>query len=305
MFRLPGLYRIGRPLAFACNTTAPLKSSLFLKPSAVFSKPTSLLSQLRSYRSLTWKRYNRHYNLNKINWQRLAKPALFTGVFCVATTVGIPFLFLLPPFSSIYRYPKTVLYSIIAINVAGFLAWRIPAASRFMTRYGLLLKDNVYSSWTLLGSAFSHQDGFHILFNMMMLYSFGSSLCVFLGPANFLVMYLNSAVISSFFSLLVPAALRSSLAVGSLGASGAIMSVFGTFAYLFPRASIGFFFIPIPGGAWAVFLASIAVNAAGIVLKWSRYDFSAHLGGCVAGFAYGWWYDKLRKEKRRASYRLN
>lgn len=138
-----------------------------------------------------------------------------------------------------------------------------------------------------------------------MLYSFGSSLCGFLGPANFLTMYLNSAVISSFFSLLIPSVLRASLSVGSLGASGAIMSVFGTFSYLFPKASIGLFFVPIPGGAWVVFLASIAVNAAGIVLKWSRYDFSAHLGGCVAGFVYGWWYDRLRREKaRRTAYRV-
>lgn len=138
-----------------------------------------------------------------------------------------------------------------------------------------------------------------------MLYSFGSSICGFLGASNFLTMYLNSAVVSSFFSLLIPTALRASLSVGSLGASGALMSVFGTFAYLFPKANIGLFFVPIPGGAWFVFLASVAVNAAGIVLKWSRYDFSAHLGGCVAGVAYGWWYDRLRRERmKRSGYRV-
>lgn len=293
MFRLPpGLFRLGRPMAFTSNVFNPLKSS-------VAPKPSTLFSQIRNYRSLTWKRYNRHYKLNNINWQLLAKPALFTAGFCVTTAVVLPPLFKYPPFSTIFLNSKIVLYGIIAANVAGFLAWRLPATSRFMSRYGLLLKDNVRSNWSLLGSAFSHQDGLHLLFNMFMLHSFGSTIAAFFGPAYFLSMYLNSAVFSSFISLAIPTIMRSSLATASLGASGAVFSVFGTFCYLFPKASIGFFFIPIPGGAWFAFLGTAAFNVAGMFMKWGRYDYAAHLGGCVAGIFYGWWYKTRAKEQSR------
>lgn len=293
MFRLPpSLLRLGRPMAFTSNVCAPLKSS-------AFARPSSLLSQIRTYKSQTWKQYNRHYNLNNINWRLLAKPALFTAGFCAVTTVGIPVLMSNTPLIFLQRNPAIVIFGIIALNVGGFLAWRYPPASKFMTRYGLLMKDNIYSNWSLLGSAFSHQDGMHLLFNMLMFYSFGTTLCGLLGACNFLTMYLNSAVVSSFISLAIPTILRTSLSAGSLGASGALFSVFGAFSYLFPKANIGFFFIPVPGGAWFAFLAIAAFNVAGVALKWGRYDFSAHLGGCVAGVFYGWFFDQRRKEQIR------
>lgn len=296
MFRLPGLFLVGRPMAFTSNISTLLKSSLFPKI-ASFRLPASFLSQLRSYRLLTWKRYNRHYQLHKINWKLLAKPALFTGAFCLATSFAVPALFLAKPLAFLRRSPNIMIYSLIAVNIAGFLAWRTPATARLMSRYGILLKDNLCSNWSLLGLAFSHQDGMHLLFNMFMLYSFGTTLCAYIGPGNFLAMYLNSAVVSSFFSVALPTILRTSLSVGSLGASGAILSVFGSFCYLFPKASIGFFFIPIPGGAWFVYLATVAFNVAGVAMKWGKYDYAAHLGGCLAGIVYGWWYDRIRREK--------
>lgn len=161
-----------------------------------------------------------------------------------------------------------------------------------------MVKNNVRSVYSLVGSAFSHQEGMHLLFNMLMLYSFGSTLCAYVGASNFLTMYLNSAVLSSFISLALPVITRGSLLIASLGASGAIFSVFGAFSFLFPKSPIALFFIPVPGGAWFAFLGSVAFNVAGIVLKWGRYDYAAHLGGCAAGVAYGWWYDRKRTEAR-------
>lgn len=168
-----------------------------------------------------------------------------------------------------------------------------------LSRYGLLVKDNVYSNWSLLGSAFSHQSFVHLAVNMFVLQSFGSSLCAIAGAPTFLIMYLNSAVISSLVSIIVPTLTRASLAVGSLGASGAIFSVVGAFSYLIPKAPIAFFFIPIPGGAWFAFLASVAYNVTGLFFRWGAYDYAAHLGGSMAGVAYGWWLSKKVKERRR------
>lgn len=170
--------------------------------------------------------------------------------------------------------------------------------SRYLSRYGLLVKDN-FSGLAMVGSAFSHQSLSHILINMFVLQSFGSTLISVIGAENFTSLYLNSAVISSFVSILIPVLTRSSLLTASLGASGAIFSVFGAFSYLFPKAPLAFFFIPVPGGAWFLFLATIAYNAAGSVLRWGVHDYAAHLGGSAAGIAYGWYYNKKRKEAVR------
>ena len=297
--------RIGHGHAFTSNlnVTRPLQSSFFPRFPSLF-RNSKAVSQVRSYRhSDTWARYNKHYGRNKINWRTLRNPAIFTVSFCAGTTLAVPYLFQIPPFSVFKRNPNALVFTLIGLNVAGFLAWKSPVGSRYMARYGLLVKDNVASVFSLLGSAFSHQEGMHLLFNMLMLYSFGSTLCGYVGASNFLTMYLNSAVLSSFVSLALPIVTRSSMLIASLGASGAIFSVFGAFSYLFPRSAIAFFFLPIPGGAWFAFLGTMAFNVAGLFMKWGRYDYAAHLGGCLAGIGYGWWFDKKRSQRRKVYMR--
>lgn len=255
-------------------------------------------------RSKTWKNYNKYYGNN--NWNKLKKPALFTAIFCVATTFSMPYVFDYTPLSIFKRNPAAFVYSLLAINGAVFLMWRVPQCTRMLMRYGLMTKDALTSNWSLLGATFSHQSFLHLLVNMFVLQSFGSSLCAMVGVANFATMYLNSSVISSFISLLIPVLTRSSLATASLGASGAVFAVIGSFSYLIPKAPVALFFIPVPGGAWLLFLGSMAYNIAGIAFRWGKYDYGAHLGGCIAGIAYGWWYDKKKQEmlKRRRAYRF-
>lgn len=259
--------------------------------------------QFSMRKSNTWKNYNRYYGNS--NWDRLKGPALFTAAFCLGTTITMPYLMDYTPLGIFKRRPQMLVYSIIAINGVGFLMWKSPQFLKFLTRYGLLVKDNVYSNWSLLGAAFSHQSFMHLLVNMFVLQSFGSSLCMMLGASNFLMMYLNSAVISSFISIVIPTITRTSLAVGSLGASGAIFSVLGTFSYLIPKAPIALFFFPIPGGAWLAFLGSVAYNVAGLFFRWGAHDYAAHLGGSIAGVAYGWYFSKKMRERRSRMSRVS
>ncbi|CAH2352623.1 rhomboid protein 1, mitochondrial [[Candida] railenensis] len=248
-------------------------------------------------RSDTWKRYNRHYG--NTQWDKLKGPALFTLLFCTTTTLAMPYLFEYTPLGVFKRQPYALVLSIIAINGGVFLMWKAPQFRRYLNKYALIYKDNVETYWSFLGAAFSHQSFGHLFVNMFVLHSFGTTLCTMLGSANFLALYLNSAVISSFISILIPVLLRFNLSVGALGASGAIFSVFGAFSYLIPKAPIALFFFPIPGGSWIAFLGAAAYNVAGIAFKFGRYDYAAHLGGAIAGVAYGWWYDNKRKQMRR------
>lgn len=274
-----------------------------LKASFGFLKPLA-----RSFLGFTRSKPLHGFNPNfskrpftsRARYQSLWKPFLFTLAFCVGTTYAVPLIIDNTPLKGILRRsPQGIVYALIAVNVAGFFLWKTPVGSRIMLRYGLLMKDKVYSMWSLLGSAFSHQDPMHIFFNMFVLQLFGTLLAAFLGASNFLVMYLNSAVISSFVSMALPVLLGSTLSVASLGALGAIFSVFGTFSWLFPRAAVGFFFIPVPGGAWMLYLATVAFNVAGLFGRWGGYDYAAHLGGCLAALGYGWWFDQKRRKRRQ------
>ncbi|CAN3371468.1 hypothetical protein DIURU_000179 [Diutina rugosa] len=281
------------PLKSAKSPVAPM-----MAPAAKRQFSTQSWARVRN----TWYQYNKHYGRPTSKWQKLLKPFLFTVGFCVATTYGVPVVVNAIP--ALRRHPKSVVYGIIALNGLVFLAWRVPQLSRFLKRYGLLVKDNVYSVWSLLGSAFSHQEPLHILVNMMVFASFGTTLAQVIGASDFLVMYLNACVVSSFVSLLVPTALAAftgaaaTFGVASLGASGAVFAVVGMFSYLFPKAPIALFFIPIPGGAWFAFLATVGWNVAGVFGKWGNYDYAAHLGGSAVGVFYGWWWKQKQQSAR-------
>lgn len=246
----------------------------------------------------------RHYKY--IRWNKLIRPAVFTVAFCLSTTFLIPPLLNYTPLAIFKKYPDSLIYTIIAINGAVFLAWRSPQFYRVLNKYFLIVKENLNSDWSMVGAAFSHQSFGHLLVNMFVLQSFGTTLCGIVGASNFLVAYLNSAVIASFFSILIPTVMRSSLSVASLGASGAIFSVFGIFSYLIPKAPIALFFIPIPGGAWFIFLGTLAYNVAGAAFRWGTHDFAAHIGGCIAGIAYGWYFTKIsgwiQRRRKRSVY---
>jgi rhomboid-like protein len=142
--------------------------------------------------------------------------------------------------------------------------------------------------------------------NMLALYSFGTSLIQVIGAANFTSLYLNSAMAASIFSIVYPILFRVPLIGPSLGASGALFGIFGTFAALFPTAKIMLLFVPVPGGAVVAFLGSVAWNIAGCVMRWGSFDYAAHLGGSLFGVLYGLYINQLIKSqqaRRRATYR--
>ncbi|KAK6462274.1 hypothetical protein DFJ63DRAFT_319142 [Scheffersomyces coipomensis] len=273
----------------------PFKEFKFIS----ITRKTFIQSSRNASRNNSWSKYNKYYNLKNSPWDKLKLPALFTALFCIGTVVATPYLFQYTPLSYFRKRPEAFITALLAINGIVFLLWKVPGAWKYLNRYALLQKDGISSSLSMLGSAFSHQSFMHLFINMFVLQSFGTSLCATLGTSVFAVLYLNSAVISSFVSLAVPILMRSSLAVGSLGASGAIFSIFGAFSFLFPHAPVAFFFIPIPGGAWIAFLGSVAWNAAGVVMRWGSYDYAAHLGGSLAGILFAAYYKRKAQERRR------
>lgn len=281
---------------FLRSNTQILKSSMFMNPFKMNSK----ISITQQVRNMSFRGYNR-YRFSDLQWKKLKNPTIFTVLFCAGTTLAVPFLFDNTPLSYLKRNPRVIIWGLMAINGAVFLAWKVPSLNRYTMKYGIIFKDHIQSTGAMLGSAFSHQSFVHLAVNMLALYSFGTTLISYMGATQFTLLYLNSAVISSLASIAIPTLLRGPLAVASLGASGAVFGVFAAFAFLFPNAGISLFFFPIPGGAWTLFLGSSAWNAAGCILRWGVYDYAAHLGGSFIGFLYAFWFKRERSQRLRKS----
>ena len=253
------------------------------------------LNRFQQYQQYDYYKNNHRSNdsLGKLTMIGLAS---MTGIFM---TSHLLFEYV-PPFTYFRDKPKELVYTILGINIAIFGLWQSPKLWPFLQKYMLLQKGQLINKWSLIGSAFSHQEFWHLGMNMLALWSFGTTLATMLGSANFLSLYMNSAIAGSLFSLWYPVLARLFTIGPSLGASSALFGVFGCFSYLIPNAKILLVIFPIPGGAWVAFLASVVWNAAGCVLKWGSFDYASHLGGSAIGILYGWLIQKKIEERRRS-----
>lgn len=148
---------------------------------------------------------------------------------------------------------QRLIYSIMAINGLVFMAWKIPRLYPFMTRY--FLNSPAHHPMTLFTSTYSHHNGFHLLFNMFAINSFGISVVNnILGAPQFLFLYTSAGVMASLGSCLwkkhVAGRLvsllpwyRAPLSGSSLGASGSLYGLLGIVAH-FPQWKIGLVFLP-------------------------------------------------------------
>lgn len=246
-------------------------------------------------------------------FQYFKMPLLFTAGVCAFNYFVLPYLFQIPGANVIQRNPQYIIYGLIGANVAVFLAWKSPRSfGRQLYRYGLLHKDAQFNKWQMLGSAFSHQEIWHLGINMFVLYQFGGPLAKWVGSKNFLEMYLDSAAIASLGSIALPVLLNRFTRlivlsnVPSLGASGAIFSLFGTFAYLAPYTRLSLFFIPLPIGAWYVFLLTMGYNGLGMKFNWARTDYAGHFAGCAAGILFGYIFsEKMKRQREEQQRRLS
>jgi len=195
---------------------------------------------------------------------------------------------------------------IIAINVVVFLAWL--AALKDPNLFHVMEDNFVVSTslildghwWTLLTAAFSHYAFWHIAFNMIVLWSFGSVLERLWGVWTFVVFYLVAAVVASVSHCLVSTFLLRSPEDGALGASGAVAGLLMAFALMFPKHRILVFgVIPVPALVGA--LGFVAVDLWGLFAQTQGggigIGHGAHLGGSLCGFLF--WALYLRTRFKR------
>ncbi len=153
-----------------------------------------------------------------------------------------------------------------------------------------------FELWRLVTSMFAHGSMMHILFNMIVLWSFGQPLERKMGKSRFLSLYFFSGIASSIIWVLS----NWTSPVPALGASGALCGIIAIVAITSPQTGIYFFFIPkaIPirkfiywysGISFILYLLRIFSIADPV--NWGHM---AHLGGFAGGALWFYLFVKLK-----------
>ena len=200
----------------------------------------------------------------------------------------------------------TVVKILLIINVAVFVAQQVVPE---LTEWGSLhyWSSAAFRPHQIVTMMFLHGGITHILFNMLVLWMFGSQLEYFWGSKRFFNFYMVCGIGASIITLLsVPytgmqyakAAVATSPEYTiaqffeyykqhyqALGASGALMGVMAAFAYLFPNTELMIFFIPVPIKAKYVIPAYVLIDLfGGLGYGNDNVAHFAHLGGFLVGF---------------------
>ena len=177
-----------------------------------------------------------------------------------------------------------VIVTLLVINVA---MWLLDLASHgLLTQYGSLISSKVifkFEIWRIFSYLFLHsQQSFtHILFNMLMLWMFGSSVVLSLGEKSFLRFYLIAGVFAGLISVTFD--LITGVYSAYIGASGAILAVLVFFGCQNPNQKIWIWGVFPLKAKWLVVLIVLSD-----VLFFGEDNIAriSHLGGAFFGASY-------------------
>ncbi len=173
--------------------------------------------------------------------------------------------------------------TLILTNVIVFLFEYIPISDIVRT-FGLvpaLVTQRLYL-WQLFTYMFLHGGFFHLLFNMFVLWMFGSEIERMWGSREFLRYYFITGIGAGILTVLT----SWNSMIPTIGASGAIYGLLVAFAMLFPNRLIYLYFLfPIKAKHLVIIFVVVELYAS---LHSSNTGIAniAHLGGMLVGYFY-------------------
>lgn len=140
--------------------------------------------------------------------------------------------------------------------------------------------------WQLITYSFLHstldpRQPYHLVFNMLGLWMFGSEIERNVGAARLLACYFASVLTAALTQLMIPALLGVPPAA-TIGASGGVFGLLLAYALLFPHRKVVPLIPPIPMPAWlfATIYAGLELIL-GVTGTLSGIAHFAHLGGMI------------------------
>jgi len=183
---------------------------------------------------------------------------------------------------------RSVVLPLIGINILVFILQKTIGPG-FTNAFLLHGGDLLVRPYTIITSMFLHGGFDHILFNMYVLFIFGTLLEQRIGQKRFLIIYFLSGILAGIGSQFLYDA--------ALGASGAIMGMMGVVIMIMPNLRVlFFFFIPMP--LWIAGIVIALIDTIGIFLPNSIANL-AHLIGMGTGLTYGFLLKKQKKKFHR------
>ncbi|MEV6757843.1 rhomboid family intramembrane serine protease [Streptomyces sp. NPDC051214] len=193
---------------------------------------------------------------------------------------------------SIATDPRLVTKILLGLNVAVFIAV-LSMGDRLVNELVLIgawppepwvpTEGVAEGQWyRLVTSMFTHQEIWHIAFNMLGLWWLGGPLEAALGRARYLALYMLSGLAGGALTYVVAESDQA-----SLGASGAIFGLLGATAVLMRR--LNYDMRPV--------IALLALNML-FTFTWSGIAWEAHVGGLVAGVAIAYGMVHAPRERR-------
>jgi membrane associated rhomboid family serine protease len=179
---------------------------------------------------------------------------------------------------------------LIIANVVVFLACAVvPRLTIFL---GLTPAAIVSEFWLWQAATymFVHRELFHLLFNMLALWMFGTELERMWGQTRFLKFYAIcgvGAAVTTILASLLPFAFASPIYYSmTIGASGAVYGLLLAWAMLFPdRPILMFMLFPVPAKVFVLVMGAISLWLS-VTSSGGGVAHITHLGGLVAGYLY-------------------
>jgi membrane associated rhomboid family serine protease len=189
---------------------------------------------------------------------------------------------------------------VLAIIILCFLVFILTKVADIMGHdliplLGLQPASFLQQPWTIVTNLFVHDITgtipWHLFFNMITLYFFGTFLIRLVGTRDFLIIYFLGGIVGNiFFMLFAYLHFLTSPYWTVIGASGAIFALGGTLAVLMPRLRVFVFPIPAPMPLWVAVIGGFVILSFVGGVAWQ-----GHLGGLVLGLLAGF---VLRKRVR-------
>jgi membrane associated rhomboid family serine protease len=187
-----------------------------------------------------------------------------------------------------YRSRSDNIAPVLAIIILCFLVYIATILPRFLDflnynlveLFGLRPATFIQTPWTIVTNLFVHDPSspWHLIFNMLTLYFFGTFLIRLVGARDFLVIYFLGGIVGNIFVWLLQ--MHSDIPV--VGASGAIFALGGALAVLTPKLRVFAFPIPVPMPLWVAVIGGFVIISFAPGIAWQ-----GHLGGLVFGLLAG------------------
>jgi uncharacterized protein len=164
----------------------------------------------------------------------------------------------------------------------------------------VIATDWLVRPWSLVTSTLAHSPGGiqHLLFNGIMLFFFGPIVERLLGRQRYVGLFLLGGAVAGVLQVTASAALGDP--GGALGASGALMMLFGILMVVMPNEKILLWMV-VPVPFWLAGILYAALDVLGALNPYSSVGNFAHLGGMALGLGYG---IHLKREWKRRGVTL-